>query len=80
MVAITAKIIDAAYSKPYRLISDIGLQDTDVQFLGVNGVIKVDKITAKYINDLKHVATKSGWKEQNQLIDLKSNILYSLNI
>jgi hypothetical protein len=71
MVIMTAKIINTAYSKPYRLITDIGIQDTDVQFLGVDGVIKVDKITAKYVNDLKEIAIKSGWKERNLLIDLK---------
>ena len=70
MVIMTTKIIDNAYSNPYRLNSNMGLQDTDVKFLGVNGVIKVDKITAKYVNDLKDAAIKSGWKERNLLIDL----------
>jgi hypothetical protein len=70
MVIITVKILDSAYSKPYRLNSNIGLQDTDVQFLGVDGVIQVDKITAKYVDDLKDAAIKSGWNERNLLIDL----------
>ena len=66
----TLKILDNAYNKPYRLNSNIGLQDIEVQFLGVDGIIKVDNITAKYVNDLKDITIKSGWKKRNLLIDL----------
>ncbi len=70
MFIMTAKLIETAYIKPNRLISNIALQDIDVEFHGVNGVLKVDKTTAKYVNDLKDIAFRFGWKEQNLLIDL----------
>jgi hypothetical protein len=70
MVSASSIIINKAYNSPYRLVSNIGSQNTEVQFLGTNGVIKVDDITAKYVNNLKQIAINSGWKERNPLIDL----------
>lgn len=69
MAIMTTIVIYSAFTKPNRLI-DMRQQDTDVFFHGVDGAIKVDKKTAKYVNDLKDIANEHGWKEKNLLIDL----------
>lgn len=70
IIAITTKYILKAYESPYRLPTSIYYQDTEVKLLGSKGSIMLDKVSAKYVNDLKKLAIKSGWTKETPLIDL----------
>jgi len=63
-------VIVSGFNHPYRLPTKINAQNIRVTLLGSNGFLYVDRITAKYINELKSIALREGWKPGTTLIDL----------
>ena len=70
IIAITTKYIIKAYKSSYRLPTSVYHQDTEVKLFGSEGSIMLDKVSAKYVNDLKSIAINSEWTEETPLIDL----------
>ncbi len=59
-----------AYEHPYRLPYNIGEQIVESSVLMGGSSLKVDAPTGKYIDTLKKIALKAGWKPKTPLIDL----------
>ena len=55
---------------PHRLKFPLTEQSVPVSFLGLNGGLSVDRLTASYVNDLQQSAVEKGWKPGMFLVDL----------
>ena len=58
-----------AYMHPYRLEASLSEQVTPVQLLS-GSVLRVDEISAEYINAMKNTALSEGWEQGMALIDM----------
>ncbi|WP_422384841.1 hypothetical protein [Roseibium album] len=56
--------------QPHRLQFPLTEQTVPVSFFGLNGGLKVDRLTASYVNGLQKAAADNGWKPGMFLVDL----------
>lgn len=62
-------ILNNAYEQPYRLESPISEQTIPVKLLS-GETLKVDRVSAQYINTLQGSALREGWVQRTPLIDM----------